>query len=379
MMHTGIKLFFVLLYTAIGAAKGYSLQLDKDTMAVRSLLDSNGMNTMPVRLASDMVDGRIYKLELFFCSPMREIAGRTVNITYDIGALTALVMLNLSGNGLADIPAEIGNLRNLTHLSLYKNSLERIPGEIGYLSSLRYLWLQDNALKGLPAQIGNLKSLEYLYLYNNQLETIPPQIGDLVSLKELFLNENNLNSLPPEIAGLGNCMVLNVKGNSLKNVPGEIGRMTSLCYLDLSDNDLTTLPDSIAKLRPVIYCDLGYNRLDPANLSDAVKSWADFYDPYWQEKQNIRSKVVISFRAKPLEFSFIVLSNALYYNLPEPGMVRIQLYNTHGRLITTLLDAHKQKGPGTLMWNRNKYGAGIYYLNFFSKDNRVIRKVIVMK
>ena len=65
--------------------------------------------------------------------------GLTGAITPEIGNLTNLTNLYLSGNYLTSIPPEIGNLTNLTNLSLDGNQLTSLPPEIGNLTNLTNL------------------------------------------------------------------------------------------------------------------------------------------------------------------------------------------------------------------------------------------------
>ena len=58
-----------------------------------------------------------------------------------------------------------------------------VPAEIGQLTALRVLDLSGNQLTSLPAEIGQLTSLEVLYLANNQLTSLPAEVGQLTSLE----------------------------------------------------------------------------------------------------------------------------------------------------------------------------------------------------
>ena len=56
------------------------------------------------------------------------------------------------------MPAEIGQLTSLTELDLSGNQLTSVPAEIGQLTSLRGLYLRDNQLTTLPAAIRELRA-----------------------------------------------------------------------------------------------------------------------------------------------------------------------------------------------------------------------------
>ena len=54
-----------------------------------------------------------------------------------------------------------------------------MPAEIGQLTPLMSLSLSGNQLASLPAEIGRLTSLEQLYLGHNQLTSVPAAIREL--------------------------------------------------------------------------------------------------------------------------------------------------------------------------------------------------------
>ncbi len=118
----------------------------------------------------------------------------------ELGNLTALTSLNLSGNLLTgSILSELGNLTALRFLNLSSNLLTgSIPQELGNLVNLRELYLSSNDLTGsIPSELGNLTALENLELANNQLTgSIPTELGNLTALTRLDLDENQFTDLP---------------------------------------------------------------------------------------------------------------------------------------------------------------------------------------
>ena len=116
-------------------------------------------------------------------------------IPTEIGSLTKLTWLHLSGGMTGTIPTEIGSLTSLKVLYLYNNSLTgTIPIEVGLLTSLVELALFSNSLVGpIPSEIGNLSQLTSLALNQNLLTgTVPKQLGRLSHLYSLWINSNHL-------------------------------------------------------------------------------------------------------------------------------------------------------------------------------------------
>jgi len=113
-------------------------------------------------------------------------------------------------DGLTEVElwGEYYDIATTTEISLYNQGLTgSIPPEIGCLTNLTILGLSGNQLTGeIPPEIGSLTNLYVLLLTHNQLTgEIPPEIGNLTNLYVLHLNDNQLSGLiPEEICNLSN-------------------------------------------------------------------------------------------------------------------------------------------------------------------------------
>jgi hypothetical protein len=80
-----------------------------------------------------------------------------------------VVRLNLSFNGLSDVPADIARCKNLQSLNLSNNGLAELPESIAHLEMLQYLSVSTNGLKKLPQALQKLKHLKTLDVSQNQI------------------------------------------------------------------------------------------------------------------------------------------------------------------------------------------------------------------
>ena len=187
-----------------------------------------------------------------------------------------VLRLNLSYQGLEDVPPDIGRLVNLEDLRLNGNNLKELPDEIGLLSKLKRLELSENAFGVLPSVVGQLEQLEKLNANRNPLRTLPSEIGQLANLRYLNVMYCPLETLPAEIGALGKLQVFRAAEHRLKTLPPEIGKLTELMHLFLagtrrSDGEvvgLETLPDEIGFLTNVVELQLINNRL--VRLPDGI-------------------------------------------------------------------------------------------------------------
>ncbi|XP_060182588.1 LRR receptor-like serine/threonine-protein kinase EFR [Lycium barbarum] len=189
-------------------------------------------------------------------------------IPREIGNLTSLIDLDLSGNGLiGSIPTTISNLRFLQLFTLSHNKLSGFIGDdLCKLQNLGYLHLTHNQLSGsIPNFLGNLTSLQDIFLGSNKLHSnIPASLGNLKNLMKLDLSSNNLvGSLPPEIGNLKAVIYMDLSVNKLSSdIPGEIGGLQNLIHLSLKDNELQgTIPSSMSNMLALEFLDLSHNNV----------------------------------------------------------------------------------------------------------------------
>lgn len=157
-----------------------------------------------------------------------------------IGNLSNLETLQVSSSFLLGLPSSIGNLKKLSSLELgntlggyyidYQNGktcdlfgkMTELPNEIGNLSNLKTLSITGYGLEKLSPNIGKLKNLEILTISNSKLKELPDEMGDLTSLKSLLLPRNDLRFLPKNLAKLSNLERIDVMGNPLLIVSQEL-------------------------------------------------------------------------------------------------------------------------------------------------------------
>ena len=140
----------------------------RDTVVVRTILDTNGLVTTPVsEVVSIGKHGRVFDIKL-------------------------------TNQSISILPPTVGELR-LRKLLLGSNVLDSLPDEIGKILSLKHLILQKNQLVYIPESIGNLTHLEHLDISGNKLTTLPESIVNLTNLSFLTVIHNKLHSVPPPI------------------------------------------------------------------------------------------------------------------------------------------------------------------------------------
>jgi Leucine-rich repeat (LRR) protein len=221
------------------SSPGYA-DYQKDSAAVRAILDSNGLSNIRVRDVTSIDSNRIRKIDW---APLH--MGFTLSVLPpDIAKLTELTILRLTFQRIKRLPDEICSMKSLTELAV-SESLETIPDSIGNLVNLGALYVSSK-IKAIPQSLAQLYSLRSLNLTGDHFDTIPQSIFALTNLTSLIMTSTGLYSVPSQIGGLSELNLLYLDHNNLSTLPIEITNLIKLNDLDLAQNKLCSLPAEIA-------------------------------------------------------------------------------------------------------------------------------------
>jgi leucine-rich repeat protein SHOC2 len=235
-----------------------------------------------------------------------------------IGNLPRLTVLNLRANCLNELPETIGNLTKLEVLIVHKNPLIKLPRRIGDLTQLNRLRLggdssQISNIKLLPESIGNLVNLTYLQIDYSQLVDLPESMTNLRRLSQLYLIGTQLTTVPPVITHLTRLSHLSLKENKLTDLPENIDRLSKLKQLDVSENQITKLPKSMGKLANLSQLYLSGNRITNLSILQTLPKLkhADFVviqnlpPRYWAKFSEWKSEWILDERSRSVRYILI--------------------------------------------------------------------------
>lgn len=157
--------------------------------------------------------------------------------------------LNMSRQGLINIPPDVFAHEELKVLKLYGNHIDSIPDGIGNLKNLEKLYIGKNDLKYISPEIGKLKNLKLFSAQYNELTSLPDELTEISNLEQILVNQNHLRKLPDSIGRLKKLITLQAKYNKLEYLPESIGDCEQLQFIHLTQNLLNELPSSISRLR----------------------------------------------------------------------------------------------------------------------------------
>jgi Secretion system C-terminal sorting domain len=67
------------------------------------------------------------------------------------------------------------------------------------------------------------------------------------------------------------------------------------------------------------------------------------------------------------------------YNVAQPGVVDLKIYDTLGRLVATLVNESRSPGVYSTVWNNNSISSGMYFIKFSMGNINQTQKIIRMK
>lgn len=189
--------------------------------------------------------------------------------------LENIYRLDLSHNGLSEVPSWVERCVRLSELSLDGNPLSGVPNWIARLPLVE-LSMADCALTVLPEPILQLEGLEGLQVSSNVGLDVTG-VSRLKQLYELDLAHCGLLDFPSELCQT-TLEALYLNGNLISELPDDMGPLIGgLSFLGLEGNPLLQLPAAI-----------GF-----ANDSIEIRcDWAQMSPPYPDLGDNIRDVLV---------------------------------------------------------------------------------------
>ncbi len=326
----------------------FSQSWKDDSLAVRQILDTNGLENVKVDEVVIQKDsaGRakwvvIAKLQSFDFLPA------------SIKKLDHLTTLNISNTNLTKIPPEIGDLKSITVLGLYYNKITSLPSEIGNLEEIRTMSVDHNELTALPPEIGSLKKLYFFQFQHNKISSIPDEICDMDSLETIWA-DNNLISYIPE----------------------DIGYMPAFHYIDLDYNNLKHVPNSLIPYG-LDNVDMCYNDslvfTEEQKAAWGVKDYEDYFNKVCEAE--VKEEVV---QKQPENSPIHINPHAILLRVNHSSHITCSVYNLCGRRIETLVNGTLSAGTYSVSWNRANYGPGIYFVRYSAiNGHSSVKKVIV--
>lgn len=252
-----------------------------------------------------------------------DLSGKNINeLPAETEQLTNLGELNISSNRLTHFPALLYNLHHLQRLNIEGNfipkneidSFARSHPSVAMLFSdypptctsvidcladsaspdLKVILNKQDYSAATLEKLSTLKCRISLDLSLVDTATVYPELGHISTLYELSLFNNGISDLPHELGSLKSLEKLDAGKNKLRRIDDCIFEMASLSHLDLHDNSIREVGAGIGRLEHLEYLDLSGNVLTalPKEIASCKKLKTLHLENNAipeQEKKNIRA------------------------------------------------------------------------------------------
>lgn len=136
---------------------------------------------------------------------------------------------------------------------------------------------------------------------------------------------------------------------------------------------MATLPQLrmlMIKMAPVILAE------DPGSETGGEFCSEDFLSPNTPELEISSPQETASMQIGPNPFN---PATAISYQLPAAGHVSLLVYDTIGRLVTTLVEGWREAGAHELNFDAARFPSGVYFCRLQAGDYSAVQKLVLMK
>ncbi|RXT08756.1 leucine-rich repeat domain-containing protein [Ammoniphilus sp. CFH 90114] len=174
-------------------------------------------NLTGLYLADNSVSGSVYQLGQLTHLLDLDLSGNSLQDISPLANLVELQTLYLNRNNISDIEP-LNQLTSLTELALVQNNITDISS-LSNLAKLRTLKLDMNKIEGLSS-LGNLRELEELYLSTNEIKEIN-SLSSLKNIRKLDLSNNHIEDIKP-LLDMESLTWVSIAGNPINDSTLEV-------------------------------------------------------------------------------------------------------------------------------------------------------------
>ena len=171
----------------------------------------------------------------------------------------SLEILDISNNGLSELPADFARLTRLRVLFSSNNHFTCLPEVLGACPQLTLVGFKSNRIDSVPAA-SLPAALRWLILTDNRIAELPASLAQCRGLRKLALAGNRLMAVPEELQACRELELLRISANEVSEIPPWLSRLPRLAWLAYAGNPITAARERAALaqhgLEPVAWSDL---------------------------------------------------------------------------------------------------------------------------
>jgi internalin A len=172
------------------------------------------------------------------------------------------------GNGFTTLPTELQALKNLKRLDISGICLDGLPDWLAQLPCLETLIAIRSELSAIPDTLAQSPTLQSLSLSSNQISVIPDALAQCSALQSLNLSSNQISVIPDALAQCSALQSLNLSSNQISVIPDALGQCSALQSLNLNSNQISVIPDALGQCSSLQSLNLNSNQISV--IPDAI-------------------------------------------------------------------------------------------------------------
>lgn len=189
-----------------------------------------------------------------------------------------------------------------------------------------------------------------------------------------------------------NTLMKGTGGSDLEFVPGDSSKIwfapydASIAYLYYSEDMGTTwtekfLNPSTSSIRDIVFTDENHGWI---LCNDGVLFHYNNSGVGGTSIEEINNITPTEFNLENNYPNPFNPSTTINYTIPKGENVRLEIYNSLGEIVNTLLDGYKDAGNHSIFWNGkdsngNSLSSGIYFYRLINSSNTISKKMIMLK
>ena len=226
---------------------------------------SNLPNLQVLKLGSNLLQSLELPREMFQLRELNVSSNLLVEVNAgDIDGLDSLTLLSLANNRINSIhPAVFRNTSNILVLDISGNRLTEVPESFKYLTNLQTLDIGGNLISDFdnsPFQL--MESLWRLQIHNNLLQNVSHEsFSRMKSLQVVDMSRNQISRIDRGAFDQNKVLrAIRLDGNQLQEIEGIFTHLPELIWLNVSDNKIANFDYALVP-RTLHWLDISHNQI----------------------------------------------------------------------------------------------------------------------
>jgi hypothetical protein len=122
-----------------------------------------------------------------------------------------------------------------------------------------------------------------------------------------------------------------------------------------------------------------FGKLGTEGLASGAGDWSNTGEDFAVEYTTAREIPPSAFSLHPCVPNPFNPTTDIRYQMPDASEVSLKVYDTAGRLVTTLTDGWRQAGEHEVTFDGSKLASGLYFVRLQAGEFTAVQKMLLLK